>query len=403
MSLSDKLIILTFVGNYLPGYKAGGILRSIANTVDYLHDDFEFWIVTRDRDLGENAPYLDIKINQWQRVGNAMVYYLQPQSSTIKGLLHLIERTPHHVLYLNSFFDSFTIKVLLLRIVGLIHAKHVIVAPRGEFAWGSLGLKYVKKFIFIQVVRLFGLYHGVIWQASSELEATDITTVMNVIPEEIHIALDLPNRINPDYSTDTSLHPSPTDGGLRLVFLSRIAREKNLDYALRILSKVTQMVIFDIYGPIEDTTYWKECQRLISLLPANVKVTYLGSANPDEVVHIFSRYDLFLFPTAGENYGHVIAESLTAGTPVLVSTETPWRNLQADQLGWDIDLEQMDSFADTIEKMALWSHTERLKTRSVITAKVMERLLDPAVLEANRQLFLKSNCRIEKGIDGKSS
>ena len=362
-------------------------MRTIANTVNNLCDEFEFRIVTRDRDLGDDKPYADIKLNQWQQVGNAMVYYLRPQSSTLKDILNLIVRTPHHVLYLNSFFDPLTIKVLLNKKIGRATFKPVIVAPRGEFAWGSLGRKYPKKIVFIQVARLFGLYKKVIWQASSELEAIDIAKVMKIKSDEIHIARDLPNRINPDYSFDVTFHPATEDEGLRLVFLSRIAREKNLDYALRVLKKVGTRVVFDIYGPSEDSTYWKECQKLISQLPDNVRVNYLGSVSPDEVLHIFSRYDLFLFPTAGENYGHVIAESLISGTLVLISTETLWRNLQADGLGWDVDLAQMDSFVQIIEKLAVLSDDERLKKRAIVKANIVNRLLDPAAIEANRQLF----------------
>ena len=146
-------------------------------------------------------------------------------------------------------------------------------------------------------------------------------------------------------------------------------------------------VVFDIYGPAENETYWKECQELIDQLPANVIVNYLGRVDANQVVHIFGRYDLFLFPTGGEAYGHVIAECLSSGTPVLISTETPWRNLQADGLGWDIDLEQMGSFVEIIERLALLSDYERLRKRAEVKAKIVERLLDPDVLESNRQLF----------------
>ena len=389
LSNSGKPIILTFVGNYLPGYKSGGILRSISNTVDYLCDDFEFWIVTRDRDLGEENPYPGVRLNQWQQVGNAMVYYLQPQSSGIKDMLNLIVSTPHKVLYLNSFFDSFTVKVLLIRKLGWANFKQVIVAPRGEFAWGSLGLKYPKKLVYILLSRLLGLYEKVVWQASSEFEAQDIIKVMKTNPDTVHIALDLPNKINPDETPDTSSQLTSNSEGLRLIFLSRIAREKNLDYALRVLSKVDIKAVLDIYGPAVDAAYWKECCALIRQLPDNVTVNYLDGVNPADVVHVFSRYDLFLFPTAGENYGHVIAESLEAGTPVLVSTETPWRNLQADGLGWDIDLIQIDSFVKIIRGFALLSNNERLKKRAIIKSKIMERLLDPSVIEANHQLFKK--------------
>jgi len=387
----SKLVILTFVGNYLPGFKAGGILRSLVNAIDYLCDIFEFWIVTRDRDLGDNKPYSDIKVNQWQQVGNAMVFYLPPHLSTVNNIFNMIVSTPHNVLYLNSFFDSLTIKVLLNRKYRRATFKPVIIAPLGEFAWASLKQKYFKKYIFIQVAILLGLYKNVTWRASSEYEMLDIINVMKIKHEAIHIASDLPNNIIPSEPPSVISNPFSESKSLRIVFLSRISREKNLDYALRILKKVNAMVLFDIYGPLENSKYWKECQELIRQLPANFKVKYLGSVNPNQVGNIFSSYDLFFFPTAGENYGHVIAESLSSGTPVLTSTETPWRNLQSDELGWDINLDQIKLFVEKIEEFALISNMERLKKRTIIKANIRKRLFDPAVFEANRQLFLRSN------------
>lgn len=385
--MSGKPIILIFIGNYLPGYKAGGILRITVNTVDHLCNEFDFRIVTRNRDLGDDESYPNIKFNQWQQVGNALVYYLSPQLNMVKNISDLIASTPHHVLYLNSFFDPLTISVLLCRKLRRSIFKPVIVAPFGEFAWASLKQKYSKKFIFIRIARLFGLYNNVTWRASSEFEAQDIIKVMEIKSDVIHITGDLPIKNVPDVAFDAVFKSSFDSKDLRIVFLSRISREKNLDYALKVLNKVKAKVIFDIYGPAENETYWKECQELIKQLPANVIVNYLGSVKSDQVLHIFSRYDLFLFPTGGEAYGHVIAECLISGTPVLISTETPWRNLQADGLGWDVDLAQFGFFVEIINKLALLSDIERLKKRAIVKTKIMERLLDPVVLESNRQLF----------------
>lgn len=38
----SKLRIFTFVGYYLPSYKAGGPIRTLANMVEGLRDEFEF-------------------------------------------------------------------------------------------------------------------------------------------------------------------------------------------------------------------------------------------------------------------------------------------------------------------------------------------------------------------------
>jgi len=387
---SRKPVILTFLANYLPGYKAGGILRTIVNTVEYLGDEFDFLIVTQDRDLQERSPYPDIIVKQWQRVGGAMVYYLPPRACTIKSLARLVTDTPHDILYLNSFFDPvFTIRLLLARRLGWLPDKPLILAPRGEFVAGPIRLKYPKKITYIRLTGMLGFYWNIVWQASSEYEAQDFVRIMKLDPAAIHVALDLPPRPVPEANEVVSGRSAAEADGLRLVFLSRITREKHLDYALKVLGKTTARVLFDIYGPTEDAAYWSECREIIARLPANVTVNYAGIVKPDQVLQVLSRYDLFFLPTTGENYGHVIAEALTAGTPVLISNDTPWRNLQEAGLGWDLSLAQMDSFVAVIESLALMSAEERMKKHDDIKARIKERLYDPATVEANRQLFVK--------------
>ena len=385
---SGKPVILVFTGRYLPGYKAGGILRNLVNTVDFLCDIFDFKIVTRDRDLGDEVQYSKIETDRWQMVGNAKVYYLSPKSEGLNSLNKLVMETPHSVIFLTSYFDPLTIKFLVNRRLSFSSSMPVIVAPFGEFAWASLGQKFLKKIVFIVVARLTRLYQGVVWRVSSAYEADDLVRVMNPKMSSIKITGDLPIKV----VQLPSAAPVKLDGvaepvALRIIFLSRISREKNLNVALSILRSVKATVVFDIYGPTENMSYWNECQVLISELPPNVKVKYCGNVLPGNVLEIFGNYDLFLFPTGGEAYGNVIAESLTAGTPVLLSTETPWRDLEADGLGWDIELNNLDAFVTVIESVALQSQAQRLQVRTAVRARARHRLLNHDVLESNRRLF----------------
>ena len=385
---SPKPVILVFTGYYLPGYKAGGILRNLINTVDFLCDTYEFKIVTRDRDLGDIAKYPGIEVDKWQWIGNAQVYYLSQGSETLGGIDKLVKETPHNILFLTSYFDPMTVKALINRKIRLHDYQTVIVAPFGEFAWASLSQKYIKKVIFIAIARLFSLYKGVVWRVSSNYESEDLVRVINPRKEFIRIVGDLPIKAEPDLTFQSdSLDAKPESSELKIIFLSRIAREKNLNVALMILQKVRVPVFFDIYGPTENSTYWSECQELITKLPVNVIAKYCGNVHPNKVLETFSHYDLFLFPTGGEAYGNVIAESLTAGTSVLVSTMTPWRNLKSDGLGWDIDLNNIDAFAEVIESAFRQSVTQRLQIRNEVKKRVLERLFDADILESNRRLF----------------
>jgi glycosyltransferase involved in cell wall biosynthesis len=163
---------------------------------------------------------------------------------------------------------------------------------------------------------------------------------------------------------------------------------KNLDYALRVLSRNITPVRFDIWGTIEDAGYWRSCERLVQDLPNNVQASYRGVAHHEEVLNILAGYDLFFLPTRGENYGHVIAESLSVGTPVLVSDQTPWRELAEHGVGWDLPLDKDGTaFLQAIETASRKDAAERAKWRRRVCEYALARSRDPHLLAANRNLF----------------
>lgn len=376
--------ILTFVPNYFPGYLSGGIARTIFNTTTWLGDEFEFLVVTRDRDLGSDVPYPDVRYGSWVSLGNAKVRYLAPAELSLTRLEAFVNSVEYDVLHLNSFFDSvFTIKLLLLNRLNRIHRRTIVFSPRGEFVPGPLAIKYKKKRIYIELSKLLRFYRNIVWHASSPHEAGGIAAALRVPLADIRIAIDLPIR-------DHSALPSDGMEGehLRVVFLSRITREKNLDGALRILQRVKSEIGFDIIGPKGDLDYWKECESALRRLPSNVHAKYVGSVPPEIVPRTLGQYDLFFFPTHGENYGHVVAEAISAGTRVLISQSTPWRDLESDGLGWDIELSDTGRFAEVIDSLAAQPAHLRTAARASVRKSALARLLDPAALEQNRRLFL---------------
>ncbi len=381
--------ILLLVGNYLPGFKSGGALRSTVNMVDRLGDEFEFWIITSDRDSGDEYTYSNIILKKWNLIGNAKVYYVSPEERSIASITNIINNTEHDILYLNSFFDPiFTIFPLLSRRIGKLKSRPIILASRGEFAKGALSLKKWKKFGYILLAKILGLYRDILWQASSEFEANDISKIMKRFDPEIVTAPNIPKYLNSlnyiDIKTRDLSEP------LKICFLGRISPVKNLDYALRVLSKVKKPVLFNIYGPIEDNHYWNECLNIIKLLPSYVRVNYKGSIENMAVTSMFSKHDLFFLPTKGENFGHVILESMSSGTPVLISNTTPWRNLEKYGVGWDISLKSPDAFTAAIEKAALINQNGYKKFR-ITVREYAERFTDDiSVLDRSRKLFMNA-------------
>jgi hypothetical protein len=67
--VNEKRSILVLADHYLPGYKAGGPIRTLVNMVDRIGDEFQFKIVTADRDFKDYAAYPGVTIDHWNRVG----------------------------------------------------------------------------------------------------------------------------------------------------------------------------------------------------------------------------------------------------------------------------------------------------------------------------------------------
>lgn len=385
--------ILTFVPYYLPGYRAGGPLRSISNLVDHLSSEFAFSIVTLDRDAESDTPYPGVAVNAWNAVGNARVYYAAPNNLGLSRLGRLMRATPHDIVYLNSFFHPrFTVIPLLLQKLGRVPSSPTIVAPKGQFSEGALALKRTKKSAFLKAAALTRLYSDVLWQASSVYEADDVKRVMGVSDTPIIVAPDLLPRMPPAVPSDQTQRGAPRtrENPLRMIFLSRITPKKNLDFALRALSRVRVPVELSIVGPIRDEAYWKECRGLMDDLPDHIRARHLGSVEHGEVHALMVDHDLLFLPTHGENYGHVVPEALVAGTPVLISDTTPWRNLESRGVGWDLPLDDEEAFVAAIEAAARLSAEDFARFRRRAYDYGVATRTDPDAVRRNRFLFLKA-------------
>ncbi len=387
------MTILVFVPHYLPGYKSGGPVRSIANLVAHLGRELRFVIATADRDAGDAAPYPGIFPGERHRVGEADVIYLGRSQTRPGRVLGLVRRTQPDVIYLNSFFSRpFSINVILLRRLGLIRSIPIVLAPRGEFSPGALQIKRRRKRTLLAASRALRLHRDVIWQASSALEAADIRRAMGAVERDgtsrIIEAPVIADSGRPAPGTPPVRHRTKVPYCLRVAFLSRVAPKKNLLGALHILQHVRGSVELSIFGPIEDEGYWRRCREAMDRLPANVRAAYRGPVAPTDVPAVLAENDLFFLPTHGENYGHVIREALDAGTPVLVSDQTPWRNLALAGIGWDLPLDRPHAFREALE-MCIAMDAPTFADWSARAARyAREHAADANAVEASRRLFL---------------
>jgi len=181
--------------------------------------------------------------------------------------------------------------------------------------------------------------------------------------------------------------PKPA-GRLRVVFLSRIARIKNLRFALDALRHATGTFDLDIYGPVVDSAYWEQCRQVMASLPDTVQVRYHGAVPHDQVSGIMNAHDLLLLPTLGESYCHVVVEALAAGCPVLTSDQTRWGDLQAEGAGWTLRLGRPQAFTEVLSACAAMAPREYEVLREAARQYGVTALDATRAVEAHRRVLL---------------
>ncbi|WP_171898262.1 glycosyltransferase family 4 protein [Rhizobium leguminosarum] len=377
----SKCKVLVFCDYYLPGYKGGGPITTIRNLVTRLGNEIDFSIFTRSNDLGETTSYSDVPHDLWHLYAGASVRHATPENLTVPNMRRMLREKKPDVVYINSLLSrKFSLLPLIaIRLEG--RQMRVVIAPRGELSGGALALKQTRKRVYLAILRASGLLRSVVWQASSQFEEMDIRSVMGRAATVV-VAPDLPS-----IPLEPAGRQRKAPGEAQIVFVGRISPMKNLVGALNVLRSLSGNVIFSIIGPVEDEDYWAVCKRKLAMLPDNIRVDVLGPQSPESVLASLSRFDAFFLPSLGENYAHVVFESLGAGCPVILSNRTPWRGLAEKGVGVDVPLEAPEAMSAALQQIIDMNENEHLKMRTAAKAYAQSILADGKDVQASLALF----------------
>lgn len=341
--MQNKKRILLFTDWYEPGFKAGGPIQSCKNIVNALCGEYDFYIFTSDRDLGDVSPYKEIETDCWITLGNGSnILYTSPAWLGFSRIVRVINELQPQIIYLNSMFSArFTLLPLWI-LKNLNYRGKIILAPRGMLGNSSLANKILKKKIFLSLFSMTGISRRILFHATDIQEEKDIKAHFGN-HFEVSLVQNIPNIL------ETWNARAKQPGELKCVFISRIHPIKNLLFALQVFRNVKgRAVQFDVHGSVEDEKYYMSCMEAFKETGRHITSNFKGPLEHSKLFTVLQNYHLFFLPTQGENFGHVIFEALSSGCPVLISDKTPWRDLEEKNAGWALPLNNTEPF---IEKL----------------------------------------------------
>ena len=160
-------------------------------------------------------------------------------------------------------------------------------------------------------------------------------------------------------AVDTAqFHPRHRDSELRtqwgvdghapvLLYVGRIAAEKNLDLAVRTFRAVQQNVPSARYVWVGDGP------ARAALQAANPDFIFAGMQRGEALARHYASADLFPFPSLSETFGNVILEALAAGLPVVAYQEGAAReHMVHGNTGYVVEAGNEQAFIDATVTLA---------------------------------------------------
>jgi glycosyltransferase involved in cell wall biosynthesis len=330
---------------FTPAYKAGGPIQSLDSMVKHLGDTFNFCVFCSDRD--HDRSQLKVQPNTWVSYVNSEVFYASKNFLKIFNVGKLIKEKQPTVIFINGLYSWY------FNIIPLIRSKDIrkIVSVRGMLHPGALSQKPFKKKIYLTLWKLLKFHKKCEFHATTVEEKQYIEQVFG---REVTtwVAGNLPKVL--DYHSP----PQKAKGTLVLVSIALISPMKNHLLVLESLRNVASLIEYNIYGPIKDQGYWRQCEAIIKILPSNVRVKYKGEVLPDSISDKLLDNHVFILPSKSENFGHAIYEALSVGKPVITSHNTPWNNLEVLKSGINVELQSHQELTNAIEFFASMNNEE---------------------------------------------
>lgn len=225
----------------------------------------------------------------------------------------------------------------------------IVISPRGMLDPWALGVKKWKKKVGMLLYQKRDLKYATAFHATATVEAENIRNFG--LSQQIYT---IPNGVSvpeqmPSIGDSTNMHTA--------LFLSRLHPGKGLlllaEAWARVRPKGWRMVV--VGGDVKN--HRVQVETRLKVLRIDQDWEFTGELDDIKKWEAFAAADLFIHPSASENFGISIAEALSAGVPVITTKGCPWAEIDG-YCGWWID-RSVDALTNAMKLAITMSDEER--------------------------------------------
>ncbi len=208
------------------------------------------------------------------------------------------------------------------------HRRPTVLSPHGSLYPWMLRRNRLRKAIAGALfdrrsLRSVDRFHATCEQEASFIRDRGLTQPIDVIPPGVN-----PVPIAPPFKEFA--------GDRVALFVGIFDRKKGLLRLVRAWKSAASGWRLLLAGPDQDG-HAAEVRAEVQRLGLNGRVILVGPQYGEHLAGLYARAELFVLPTDWENFGLVVGEALSAGVPVVTTTNTPWDWLPREHAGWFID------------------------------------------------------------------
>ena len=137
-----------------------------------------------------------------------------------------------------------------------------------------------------------------------------------------------------------------------LLFVGRVAHEKNIDFLLKVVDQVRRQVADVLFVIAGEGPARASLEQEVKKLALDQNVRFIGYLDRHtELNSCYRAADIFIFSSRTETQGLVLLEAMAQGVPLVSTAELGTRDVLQDGAGVWIAQEELSDFSSNVVKM----------------------------------------------------